>query len=151
MLFLVSSVRNYDVAPFANPLLRRLIDGAANLFLVGEQRRKTPFDHLTVEALFTARPTADEHPLDTINLNACIATAYSGMFRLSEVTTEISDALDERTHIETQLTGRCLSKSLLGDHMLLLLPRSKTDNHNMGRLYLPLLATRRALSYTSTC
>lgn len=123
---------NYDVAPFANPLLRRLIDGAANLFPAGEQSRKTPFDHPTVEALFTPRATADEHPLDTINLNACIATAYSGMCRLSEVTTEISDAPDDRTRIETQLTGRCLTTSPLGDHMLLLLPRSKTDKHNRG-------------------
>ncbi|KAF2182872.1 hypothetical protein K469DRAFT_497210, partial [Zopfia rhizophila CBS 207.26] len=78
------------------------------------------------------RATREEDPIDTRNLNAAFTVAFSGFLQMGEFTHKTSDLKDVRRFAAERLTRRYVTFSTTGDHMILHLPRSKTDHDNTG-------------------
>ncbi|KAF2188432.1 hypothetical protein K469DRAFT_566641, partial [Zopfia rhizophila CBS 207.26] len=69
---------------------------------------------------------------DTLNLNAAFSLAVSSFLRMGGFTYKPSDLKNMRRFKAGRLTRRCIISSTAGDHVLLRLPRSKTDHQNAG-------------------
>jgi integrase len=127
----VSALRSYhvdhmfDTAVFSSDTLRRIIKGALNLYgKTGELR--LPITRHILAKICTKRPISKSEA----NLRACWLLAFTGFMRIGELTYEAKDvALDfSRRHV----TRGSIRISPNYDHMILLLPRSKTDIKNEG-------------------
>jgi hypothetical protein len=74
--------------------------------------------------------SASENPMDTLAVNAAFTLAFAAFLRMGEFTYPAS-ALENRYRLQQDhLTIPRISLAV--DHMLLVLPRSKTDKFNQG-------------------
>ncbi|KAF2174419.1 hypothetical protein K469DRAFT_550845, partial [Zopfia rhizophila CBS 207.26] len=117
---------------FEEDHIQRLIQGAKNLFPAQSRRKRLPITRDILLDVLSKRATRGEDPIDTRNLNAAFTVAFSGFLRMGEFTYKASDLIDTRRFATERLTKRCITLSATRDHMILHLPRSKTDHDNTG-------------------
>ena len=108
---------------FDSPLLRRLIQGGINLFLPQPRDERTPVSRALLIHLLSQRI----RPTETLALNAAFALAFAVFLRMGEFTYPAAALVDRNRFRMEHLT---VSRISLGpDHIVVVLPRSKTCNH----------------------
>ncbi len=115
------------VTVFEDPLIRRLLDGAASLN-PSLTRTRLPITRDILAKIITNKPTTSD-----INLDAAFTLAFAGFLRLGEVTYSKQEA-QSKSFAATHATRSDISFSNNDDHMLLRLKRSKTDTSHVGSL-----------------
>lgn len=118
------------VTVFGLPHVRRLIDGAANLFPRGPSHKKIPITRDVLCGLMSPQATRGETEYNTLNLNAAFSLAFSGFLRMGEFTWTGEETRSKRSFAATRPTRRCITFS--DGSMDFFLPRSKTDKQNNG-------------------
>ena len=94
------------------------------------RRERTPISCALLIRLLLPEATADEAPIETLALNASFTLAFTTFLRMREFT-YLTTALIDRNRFRTMhLTVPRVS--LGPDHVVITLPRSKTDVENRG-------------------
>jgi hypothetical protein len=121
---------SYDERPFDSLCLRRIVQGAVNLFPAQPRAERTPISRNLLLHLVSPAATASENALDALAVNAAFTLAFAAFLRMGEFTYPSSGLADRRRLEQEFLTP--LRIKLAPDHLLLVLPRSKTDKFNQG-------------------
>jgi len=116
--------------PFDSPCLRRVIQGANNFFPAEPRPQRTPITRSLLIRLISPEATAAEPHLDTLAVNAAFTLAFAAFLRMGEFTFPVSALSDRRRLQHEHLTVPRVKVAT--DHMVLVLPRSKTDKFNHG-------------------
>lgn len=139
----VHTDRNEPTEVFDNPHIKRLVQGAANLFPRAAKTKRLPLTKQMLTSMLSPNACRDEHPQDTLNLNAAFTLAFSGFLRMGEFTWDPKEVNDLVAFSIRRPTRRCITPS--EDHYLFYLPQSKSDKANVG-VQISLLA-----SHNLTC
>jgi hypothetical protein len=121
---------SYDERPFDSPCLRRLVQGALNFFPPQPRPERTPISRNLLVRLVSPAASASENISDALAVNVAFTLAFAAFLRMGEFTYP-SSALLERRRLEQEFLTPPRIK-LAPDHLLLVLPRSKTDKFNQG-------------------
>lgn len=124
--------RGEPVEVFDDHHVRRLVQGARNLFPARAREQRLPITKDVLYRILQPAACQSEHPVDTANLNAAFSMAFAGFLRMGEFTYTPEQLRDERRLATEKPTRRCVTLSRSLDHYRLLLPRSKTDTSNAG-------------------
>jgi hypothetical protein len=115
----------FDTTVFSSDTLRRIIKGALHLYGKTSEPR-LPITRDILAKLCARQPTSKGEA----NMRACWLLAFAGFLRIGEVTYDNKDLNPDFSRLH--ITRGSVRISPNHDHMILLLPRSKTDIKNEG-------------------
>ena len=123
---------NLDTSLFNSPHIMRLLTGVKNLFPHDSKRNRQAISRSLLCELLSEKATLGENSIDTLNLNAAFSIAFSGFMRMGELTHNEKALQDSKRFNAEKLTRRRVTPAAGGEHVVVHLPRSKTDKHNAG-------------------
>lgn len=117
---------NHDISVFDNPIIKRILDGAASMNPpITAERLPISKDIL----LQLVGSNTGSKSIKDLNFNAAATMAFAGFLRLGEITYTKAQ-MDSRAFTTTKCTRNDVT--LAADHMTLRLKRSKTDLTHQG-------------------
>lgn len=131
----LSSIRSWHVDVdmpldvFSNEHLKLLISGAGNLFPDTSTDKRQPIDARLLEAMLSPRATASEDSTTQLNLDAAFTLAFMAFLRMGEFTWPDSHIIApgfSQQHVAQKHV------TFLPNHMIVVLPMSKSDKANKG-------------------
>jgi hypothetical protein len=120
------------VAVFEEEHLRRMLAGAHHAFVKRPAPARLPLSRDLLLRLLTPEAVAGEPDADTVNLNAAFTLAFAGFLRIGEFTYKEPELRHPALFNGRRLTPACITFSANGDHMTLLLRKSKADRNGQG-------------------
>lgn len=120
------------VTVFDEEHLRRMLAGAHHAFVKVPAPARLSLSRDLLLRLLTPEAVAGEPYIDTVNLNAAFTLAFAGFLRIGEFTYKEPELREPALFNGRRLTPACITFSANGDHMTLLLRRSKADRLGEG-------------------
>jgi hypothetical protein len=120
----------YDDSVFDSPHIRRLVQGGINLFPPQPRPERTPISRALLLRLVSPEASQGEKHTDALAINAAFTLAFAAFLRMGELTYP-SSALSDRQRLKAEFLT-VPRVSIAPDHLVVVLPRSKTDRENRG-------------------